>query len=1006
MRSFKQLKKVIILTMGTCCIFGATVFASEAQEARSATIDLGNSVNAENVDARVQFLQTASAASVIKYDLRNRIDIPVYNQGRSNVCWGFSLATVYETTLKTLKNDENPISVKHLVYSTSDSFLNGEKYKYGLRRDAVTRGATGLMGLAYFTNGTGPISTYEMPFSDVQENIPLSEVTEKEGTERVTGWKFFGNIQKKYTTSGVQYKYEQQDVNFDAIQSVRNEIKAHIINYGAIMTTIKFDQSDNSQYFNPSTNSLYYNGTAGGDHSVSIIGWDDNYSKDNFVSTNKPANNGAYLIQNTWGDIKTYVYISYDDVNVEQFCYGITGIGYKDYYNLYQYDGQGANIGETTTENTYYVASVYDRNTTGLEILDEVGLTSLYDANYEIYINPVDGSLTGPNVQKAKVSTSPMGKGYITVKLDTPKILTGSKFAVIIKYTKVGDKKFGKTLLSGKSSFIEYSVLQSQAGQCYIGSAMESMTDMATFEKTTKACIKAFTKTLADKYDMSDKDKVKINSKDQKTSNNCWTMPISTVLETNRALNNNDPSALSAKHMDYFTSQSFTDVALNQFGFDRAVNTPGTAEWGLAYFTNGSGPVLEASMPFSDVFNDMSFSELTNKTVIAKVEDWVMFPRVFKEITDSGVKYLKDTGQEYTTSEISGIRDKIKLHLMNYGAIATETYIEGADKYYNPNTDAYYCDDETINRDHGLAIIGWDDNYPKENFNSEHQPEHNGAYIVQNSYGQNNEISQKYYVSYDDPNIERSMYGIVKSVDKDVAKEVIYQYDELGRNSSFTVSKNEAYGANVFSRDSAKFEYLKEISVSTYGDMNYEVYVNPGDGTISTEKMTLVAKSYDSIGNGYHTIKFAEPIKLTGTKFAVAVKYIGKDGKTMLTTQSKLTYTDGTTSPYEEITSNSGESYVGLSLDSMEDMKNVGTLPEGNLCIKAFTEDENGTYSPLKGDVNLDGHLTATDLSLMKLHLVELRILRGYQFTAGDMNDDLYVSATDLSSVGRKIIGL
>lgn len=34
-------------------------------------------------------------------------------------------------------------------------------------------------------------------------------------------------------------------------------------------------------------------------HAVSIIGWDDNYSKDNFST--KPTNNGAWIIRNSYG---------------------------------------------------------------------------------------------------------------------------------------------------------------------------------------------------------------------------------------------------------------------------------------------------------------------------------------------------------------------------------------------------------------------------------------------------------------------------------------------------------------------------------------------------------------------------------------------------------------------------------------------------------------------------------------------------------------------------------
>ena len=45
--------------------------------------------------------------------------------------------------------------------------------------------------------------------------------------------------------------------------------------------------------------------------------------------------------------------------------------------------------------------------------------------------------------------------------------------------------------------------------------------------------------------------------------------------------------------------------------------------------------------------------------------------------------------------------------------------------------------------DHSIAIVGWDDNFPKENFNEE--ASQNGAWITYNS----NHPREYYYVSYD-----------------------------------------------------------------------------------------------------------------------------------------------------------------------------------------------------------------------------------------------------------------
>ena len=51
-------------------------------------------------------------------------------------------------------------------------------------------------------------------------------------------------------------------------------------------------------------------------HSITIVGWDDDFSKDNFRNGFKPEGNGAWLVKNSRGyqDIRSgYMWISYED---------------------------------------------------------------------------------------------------------------------------------------------------------------------------------------------------------------------------------------------------------------------------------------------------------------------------------------------------------------------------------------------------------------------------------------------------------------------------------------------------------------------------------------------------------------------------------------------------------------------------------------------------------------------------------------------------------------------
>ena len=52
-------------------------------------------------------------------------------------------------------------------------------------------------------------------------------------------------------------------------------------------------------YYNPYTYAYSYPGSAGVNHAITLIGWDDNYSRSNF---NTPLEgDGAFICQNSWG---------------------------------------------------------------------------------------------------------------------------------------------------------------------------------------------------------------------------------------------------------------------------------------------------------------------------------------------------------------------------------------------------------------------------------------------------------------------------------------------------------------------------------------------------------------------------------------------------------------------------------------------------------------------------------------------------------------------------------
>ena len=367
----------------------------------------------------------------------------------------------------------------------------------------------------------------------------------------------------------------------------------------------------------------------------------------------------------------------------------------------------------------------------------------------------------------------------------------------------------------------------------------------------------------------------------------CWAFAAISALES--SLMPEENLLFSVDHMSM--SNSFN---VNQYD-------GGEYTMGMAYLAAWQGPVYEKDDPYGDGATDESLSPVKHVQEIRIID-----------------------GKDY-----QGIKEAV----FKYGGVQTSLYSnisssKGNSKYFNKDTNAYcYMGSEKPN--HDVVIIGWDDNYPKENFNVD--LEGDGAFICQNSWGNEFGDDGFFYVSYYDTNIgtHNEVYTGVENTDN---YDNIYQSDLCGWVGKMGYDKEDMYGANVFTATSD--QNIKAASFyATASDTSYELYiVNDFKDEYSFAGRKKVAEG--TLENaGYYTIKFDEDVPVTeGERYAVVLHI-----NTPESTHPMAIEYDSGESYLKDVDLDDGEGYI--SYDGAAFI-NVKEKQDCNLCIKAFSDNK------------------------------------------------------------------
>ena len=193
--------------------------------------------------------------------------------------------------------------------------------------------------------------------------------------------------------------------------------------------------------------SAYYdNGkqtSGGGTHAVMIVGWDDNYSKDNFQTAEKPKKNGAWLIRNSWGFTQSYFWMSYETSSLGKTAYAFDCTNTRPYDNNYQLDGGLESYMKSEITSAYNVYTVQKKENVESESLKAVSVsfTQVANVNYtlEVYTdlyakyNPSYGNKKPVLTQSGTTTYA----GVYTIPLEKEvELKPGTKYCVVVKTDK------------------------------------------------------------------------------------------------------------------------------------------------------------------------------------------------------------------------------------------------------------------------------------------------------------------------------------------------------------------------------------------------------------------------------------------------------------------------------------------------------------------------------------------------------------------------------------------
>jgi C1A family cysteine protease len=408
--------------------------------------------------------------------------------------------------------------------------------------------------------------------------------------------------------------------------------------------------------------------------------------------------------------------------------------------------------------------------------------------------------------------------------------------------------------------------------------------------------------------------------KNQGSYGTCWAFAALGSLESN---------LLPAETWDFSEDNLVWFSGFDGSHTNAAYRIGGNSYMAAAYLTRWSGPFTELQDPYP-ASSDYSTNhpDPSTMTVQKHVQDVVFLPPRTSYADNDDIKYA----------------------LTTWGGVYLSMYYGGS--YLNGGTDSYYYDGSDHNAkdpsadapNHGILVVGWDDDYPAGNFSPSKQPPGNGAFLVKNSWGTGFGDGGYFWLSYYDKVAGYDDSSAVFRSSEEATSNYtgIYQHDPLGFVSYIVPDDQTDWFA-------ARYVATASDDVTAAGfwtlgpNATYTLYAGS-----SLSGLTQVG-SGGFAEFGYHTARFDTPYSITqGQAFYVAVRLTVPDFRGAMV--PKVALEDKYNGYTSDATAAKNQTFYSDSGSSWSDVVTLGPgFSDADVCLKAYTGGLDGPHTTVAG---------------------------------------------------------